>query len=570
MGFGNADPSCTMSRTPPSSPTTLPLSYSSSKLLSDSPPSASSSPPSRTHTSPPSTYNERHVLPIASLTSIATVIGSGILALPVTLYNTPVPVFIIIFTIAMLAQIAVVCTIVELLQRARDEEADRALARSYDSIESTNRNAHVSLFSIAEFYLPNSPLRYLYFTTTFLCFITILVSYGLAGPQAVWQLISAGAQTDSPPIFVLIAYWAVGTAAVVFFVNQLLGVFGSFTVLKGALFVGVVFIVAMLPENSKVLSIQQLFSNYSGWANAAAPFLMSCVALGGVANTTPVTFNLLPLNATKAQVARYRAAIVIAVVICYLLNIGWVLAVLQVVPREAEHSKASLALSYHLGQISTVPLIAVLHEGHAVHGWVLKAVELIVELFIVVSTSVSFFVCAAGLKSFVDGAANSVCDKLALSTSRAWSLVPKAMAYLLSFGSVLAIVVANPDGFIAVLTRFASFTVNLQAGLLMFVMLFYCRTRTARRSSLITRRSSSDAGSSSDLPELSKLSPQTMENLMWEGRDEEDTTVRTPIPLELSTWLASQFITFGSTFFAFACFLALLGPMLGVKLDARE
>lgn len=521
------------------------------------------------HGPDPPIYNEWHVLLIATLTSIATVIGSGILALPVTLYDTPVPVFILIFTIAMLAQIAVVCTIIELLQRAREKDAAKIPATSYDSIQSIDRKPKASLFSIAEFYLPNLTLRYIYFTATFLCFITILVSYGLAGPQAVWQLLSAGAQAEAPPSFLLIAYWAVGTVAVVFFVNHLLGVFGSFTVLKGALFVAVVFIVVMLPQNSKVISIQQLFSDYSGWAGVAAPFLMSCVALGGIANTTPVTFNLLPLNATRGQVARYRAAIVSAVIICYLLNIGWVLAVLQVVPRRAGEGKVSLTTAYQSGQISTVPLIAMLYEGHAVQGWVLKAVELIVEMFIVVSTGVSFFVCAAGLKSFVDGAADSIGAKVSLFADRRWSRIPRAIAYLLSFGSVLAIVVANPDGFISVLTRFTSFTVNLQAGLLMFVMLFYCRTRAGSRLSLPTRRLSDGAGSSSDSPELSKLSRQAVEDVMWEGIDEAE-TVRTPIPLELSTSLASHFITFGSTFFTFACFLALLGPMLGINLDGRE
>lgn len=62
--------------------------------------------------------------------------------------------------------------------------------------------------------------------------------------------------------------------------------------------------------------------------NAADPFLMSGVAVSGIANITPVTPNLLPLDATKAQVARDMAAIVTAVVTCYLLNAGWVLAIL--------------------------------------------------------------------------------------------------------------------------------------------------------------------------------------------------------------------------------------------------
>lgn len=368
-----------------------------------------------------------------------------------------------------------------------------------------------------------------------------------------------------------VSYWTLGTVAVVFFVNHLLGVFGSFTVLKGGLFVGVVFIVALLPDAAKVATMRDLFSDYSGWAGAAAPFLMSCVAIGGIANTTPVTFNLLPMNATKAQIARYRAAMLLAVVICYLLNVGWVLAVLQVVPREAAPGKPSLTVAYESGQISTVPLIAALHDGYAVQGWVLNLVELIVEMFIVVSTGVSFFVCAAGMKSFVDGAADTAGNALPVFASGAMAQVPRAVAYVLSFGSVLGLIVANPDGFISVLTRFTSFTVNLQAGALMFVMLYYARKMAGREVNLFGQsHRGEERGDHIGAVELDKLPRQAKENLMWDGLDQEAGTAQPVVPLEMSPSVASNFIAFGCIFFGFGCFLALLGPMLGVSLDARE
>lgn len=522
----------------------------------------------------PAVYREWRVLPIATLTSIATVIGSGILALPVTLYQTSVPVFLLLFTASMLAQVAVVYAIVELLQRAREAATLEATApiaphneepgspSSYESISAhENDGRHVSLFAIADLFLPNKPVRYLYFATTFLCFISMMVSYGLAGPQAVWQLISAGPQPLAPPQYIFIAYWTIGTAAVVFFVDQLLGVFGSFTVLKGALFIGVVVIVALLPDTARVASLRSLFADFSGWSAAAAPFLMTCVALGGLANTTPVTFSLLPVKANRAQVGRYRAAILVAVVVCYLLNVGWVLAVLQVVPRVADPGKASLTVAYEQGQISTVPLIDVLHNGNAVKGGVLKAVEVIVEMFIFVSTGVSFFVTAAGMKSFVDGATAVVPAKFPAFNRGILSKLPQVLAYLVSFGSVLTIIVTNPDGFISVLTRFASFTLNLQAGALLFLMLYNSR----KIAGLFGRIGDSSDGESSLEAPVASLET-------WECSDEEDPNCqlgRTDgVPLVMSNFQAWTFIVLGSIFFSLACALVVLGPMLGIKLDA--
>ena len=505
-------------------------------------------------TAPPP-YREWRVLPIATLTSIATVIGSGILALPVTLYATAVPVFLFLFTVSALAQVAVVFAIVELLQRARNRPAEPlpASPTPHDAMCTPTKPTSVSLYDIADLYLPNRPIRALYFLTTFGCFTAILVSYGLAGPQAVWQLLTPAGHSTTPPPAVYVVYCVAGTAAVVFFVDHLLGVFGSFTVLKGALFVVVVFIIAALPDAARVASLPALLEDASGWQTAGAPFLLSCVALGGLANTTPVTFNLLPLNATAKQVGRYRVAILVAVLLCYLLNVAWVLAVLQVVPREAGLGEPSLTVAYEEGQISTVPLIDALHNGRAVTGLVLKAVEVIVELFIFVSTGVSFFVTAAGMKNFVDGAAAVVPERFPVFRRGVLNAVPYVLAYVLSFGTVLAVVVTNPEGFIAVLTRFVSFNVNLQAGAVLFLMLYNSR----KMVTLFEREDDNEA----------EMGHGTFSGCLDISRDcvpEKDEGSS----LFMSDITASTIILFGSAFFLFACLVAIFGPMFGIELNA--
>lgn len=495
-------------------------------------------------------YREWRVLPISTLTSIATVIGSGILALPVTLYQTSVSLFLVLFTFSLFAQIAVVYAVVELLQRAQEaalEERsasntslDGASSSSYDSI--TQRPTHeVSLFDIAQRYLHSAPVRYLFYITTLLGFISMIVSYALAGPQAVWQLMSPGLSSNThPPMILFFSYWLLGTCAVIFFVDFLLGVFGSFTVLKGGLFVGVVIIVAALPTSSRVASISTLLSDFSGWRTAAGPLLMSCVALGGLSNTMPVTFKLLPSSPSRAQVRRYRYAIILAVIICYLLNIGWVLAVLQVVPRTAGGGKPSLSYAYEKGQISTVPLIDSLYVGKAVTGSLLKLIEIIVELFILVSTGVSFFVTAAGMKSFVDGGVNHLKSDWEQSgwIQSGWTqYLPTISGYTLTFGTVAVLVLANPHGFISVLMLLGSFTLNLQAGTLLFVMLYNCRKAVA-----------------------AALSAET-DAEVGVGQ-----TRKRGIPLEMPSSLARGAIGFGLTFFTCGCLLASIGPLVGIKL----
>ena len=535
-------------------------------------PDSPTSPPSPTMH--PTIYNEWRVLPIATLTSIATIIGSGILALPVTLYHTGLPVFLLLFTITLIAHIGVIYATVELLQRARLQlPATPPPSSSPPSSPSTNPiNSStyatmpppppppqpVSLFSLAELYIHSSPTRFVYYVVTFLGFVAMLVSYGLAGPQAVWQLIHPGPAAVAPPISLFAGYWTIATIAVIFFVDALLPVFGSFTVLKGALFVAVIAIVACLPSAARVTSFSTLITDFEGIKQAASPFLVATVALGGLANTIPVTYKLLPVVPTKRQVANYRFAVVLAVIICYLLNIGWVIAILFVVPRTSDTGKPSLTHAFEVGQISTVPLIDTLHGGGVVVGSTLKSIEIIVELFIFVSTGVSFFVIAAGMKSFVDGAIDTAFRRFDIFRSERSQWVPRVVVHTMSFGLVLAIILADPNGFINILTRFSSFALNLQAGALIFLMLYNSR----RISNAISGMRNNNE---EDLENPAKVSSEVSSNNSIEGGKEDE-----QIPLEMSSFMAMSWIGYGVSFFGLGCILALIGPLLGIQLGPHE
>lgn len=445
--------------------------------------------------SPNLPYSEWRVLPVVCLTSIATIIGSGILALPVTLYRTPIPVFLILFTLALVAQIGAVYAIVELLQRARHAQfvrtpfAEEALSHLPGQRPPW---ADVSLYSIANLFLEWRLTRAVFHVSTVATMLALLVSYGLAGPQAIWQMLAGSANVTVVPTAALVAYWALFTFAVLVYVDALLPVFGSFTVLKGVLFIAVILIVAFLPAQARVETLPHLFTDMHGWMQMASPFLMSCVAIGGLANTCPVTFNLLPPLPKQREIRRYRLAVILALVICYLLNIAWVLAVLLIVPRDASPALPSLAAAYRQGQISTVPLLATLNIGSAVSGPVLRAIEISIGSFILVSTAVSFFVIAAGLKSFIDGFANA----LAPESSPSASSLPlgRFAAYAAAFGTVLALVVSDPQGFISMLTRFSSLGLNTQSGFFLFIMLYNARRCLHGRDPPPARDSELEAG----------------------------------------------------------------------------
>lgn len=480
----------------------------------------------------PPVYNEWRVLIVTTLTSVATIIGSGILALPVTLYQTTVPIFLAIFTVALVAQAATVYVTIELIQHSthsvatsspprspsttyeatasdtsaneEDEDVESQPQQNDEEEQAQQRAADVSLFTLASKYLPFAVLRYIFHATSFLTFIGLLSSYALAGPQAIWQLFTRGtALSSDPPSYAFFMFSVLGILTVIFFLDALLPFFSSLTVVKGGLFIAVVLLVMSLPSSARIHSIGDLLTEPPKYSSVAVAFLMCTVAIGGLPVTIPVTYRLLPNSPSADQIRRYRTAVLVGLLICYILNIGWVIAILQVV------SRSMLEHAFENGQITTVPLIESLQQKTLVSPQLLQWVEIIVQLFIIISTIVSFFVMAAGFKNYVDGFA-------ALSSSA----LAHAGVYFAAFAPIVVLVVTNPKGFITVLTRLTSTTINVQTGLLLFIMLV-----TARKAAQL-------------------------------------------IPLPLPPTVTAAAVVLGSTFFACTSGLAALGPLFGIKLNA--
>lgn len=537
-------------------------------------------------------YSEWKVLPITTLTSVATVIGSGILALPVTMYHTSIDLFLLVFTIALLAQIATVYVTIYLLQQSRIDEpnftrigTDPAsqpihnrrsqhsssissassvsdIENAYDTFPASSPAPSVaptelSLVTLARLYLPSAFLRFIFHVTSFLTFVSLLVSYGLAGPQAIWQLMHPPPAPPTPPLLLFFLFCFIGVFSIVFFVDYLLPFFSSLTVVKGSLFVAVVIIVAFLPQAVRIKSVPQLFSEPIHWASAPVPFLMSTIALGGLPMTIPVTYRLLPTSPTSQQMYRYRTSIVVALIICYILNIGWVMAVLDVVPRDAPQGHPSLTNAITKGQISTVPLIEALGAHETISPGMLYTIDLIVQLFILFSTVVSFFVIAAGCKNYMDGAADSIHTEIRKRNTSLSLRSIRYLAYFVSFGSILVIILSDPEGFIKVLTRLAATVENVQSGFMLFLMAYFCH-RTTRSAPTVSNVDVTTASGSNAAASSSQSPYSSTKGCKSSGEG---------IPLPLSRFTLMFVLPVTASLFLFAVLLASIGPYFGVQLS---
>lgn len=230
-------------------------------------------------------------------------------------------------------------------------------------------------------------------------FISVLVSYALAGSLAYAQLIGILDQFT----LVIPVYTGVYFLVIIFGGAAVQSVISTFTFAKVTLLLFMMGVVGLVASNVNLTPVDDFGASLE-------PFLLGTVALGGVVNIMPVIFSRVPFNATGIK--RFRGAVAGAVILCWVLNIAWAYAVLSIVPQtdeldaedaiehpELQGITVSLAQSRERGEISTVPLTQVINHGFPQYSWVSTTVT----VFIVLSVSVSFITMGTGLKHVLDG-----------------------------------------------------------------------------------------------------------------------------------------------------------------------
>ncbi|XP_064638411.1 uncharacterized protein LOC135494407 [Lineus longissimus] len=465
--------------------------------------------------------------------TIATILGTGILGLPVTLSRAGLYPFLVSFIIGFFMQGLLICIFTDLLQRTyavqlirREHDEMIPLTEidldddSFSDAEEENENSgpvlagHVIIPKDIGVKEPNLHLmgqlflgcgvRQLFDLVLIVQFISLLISYTLAGSEAYAQVIGV------PYLYVIPVFCGLLTMAIVFALNLIQPVVSILTLAKGTLLLGTVIVTFYVGAE-----IHHEITNdfmYTG-----APFLMGTVALGGIINVMPFLYSKIGQN--PQQVQSFRFAIIMGLLTCTVLNVLWCWAVLDIVPQldavtcvkgslPGNHSKIlftnpskpdmvclqniSLGRSAANGEISTIPLTQMIQNLYPAYTWV----AFLVELFIMVSITVSYLTIGAAMHHTLKGLVESMwssqdrftsyMSKIKVAASRCRKCTTQFLCStflsLVAFSVVFAIAMLNPKGFVDMLEKVASSVINIEAGLFVFLMLLKARNSQNRRA----------------------------------------------------------------------------------------
>ncbi|XP_035692284.1 uncharacterized protein LOC118426845 isoform X1 [Branchiostoma floridae] len=491
--------------------------------------------------------------------TIATILGTGILGLPVTLSHSGLYPFLVSFLIGFLVQCLLVYFFVEILQRAYaaqeqiskwggcfwtekdpllsksskihplhvvarvkgatlshehiplQEEEDEADEKEITETADGMLAGHVILPKRPEIRSPDLHMLGTMFLScgvqqafdliVFLHFISILISYALAGSEAYAQMFGV------PHFYVIPGFVWILTFAIVFTQTLMQPVISLFTLVKGSLLIATV-VVTFFVGAEVSLAIKDDF-NYIG-----APFLMGTVALGGVVNVMPMLYH--KISPVTTQVKHFRGAVVAGISTCTVLNVLWCWAVLHIVPQlpcspmsiventtssptitpisvvttvstSAPVSPAcahnlSLERSAENGEIATLPLTEIIQTMHPEFSWV----AILVQLFIMISITVSYLTLGSAMHhtvvGWVEGSWNEpgICRYAPIFEGISKCCTPKCICQSLIsifiFAIVFTVAMLDPQGFVQILDRGTSLFINLECGIFIFLMVRNARS----------------------------------------------------------------------------------------------
>ncbi|KAJ8374251.1 hypothetical protein SKAU_G00048310 [Synaphobranchus kaupii] len=335
--------------------------------------------------------------------SVAAILGTGILGLPVTVAHAGFLPFLISFVIGFFVQGLLIYLFVDLLQRCRvsqmeslksseterilmqdvgleepavtqteveeeeeeeddeREEPDRGLLQRDAAARNPEKEAEPNLHILGVLFLSKRMSHAFNFILLFQ-FISIGISYALAGSEAYADLLHVS-HTSVIPAFTWILSLGILLAQVV-----IQPITSLLTLLKGTMLIITVSVTFVVGSEVR----QEMTNDFS---QMGKPFLMGTVALGGIVNVMPFLFSEISNN--KSQIMWFRRAVLGGLVTCTILNILWCWAVLEIVPQMSvqkvlddgiwnksasapaytlSYSNISLEQSERAGEIATIPL----------------------------------------------------------------------------------------------------------------------------------------------------------------------------------------------------------------------
>ncbi|KAL1022466.1 hypothetical protein UPYG_G00028050 [Umbra pygmaea] len=458
--------------------------------------------------------------------SIATILGTGILGLPVTIAHAGLMPFLVSFIIGFFVQALLIYLFVELLQRCQvaqieslkstetvripmldigledcavnnteeeydGNEADTGLLQK-DAVvgQTAEENLQPNLHVLGLFFL-SKPMSHAFNFILIFQFVSIGISYVLAGSEAYAALL------DVSHVYIIPAFtWTLS-----------LGILLAQTVIQPitsllTLFKGIMLIITVAVTFAVGSEVQQETTN--DFSQIGKPFLMGTVALGGIVNVMPLLFSEISHN--KTQIMWFRRVILGGLTTCTILNILWCWAVLEIVPQVSVHrvmegvvnntgallpdssahgytlifSNISLEASEKAGEIATIPLTKIISVKYRRYSWVAE----LIQVFIAVSITVSFLVMGSAMKHTIDGLVNSHCNTKLEWITKVWErTLPQSfhrcssrgfasgLMSILAFGIIFIVSSCDPRGFVLMLDKVVSFSLNTEVGLFIFLML---------------------------------------------------------------------------------------------------
>ncbi|XP_058257565.1 uncharacterized protein si:ch211-51h4.2 isoform X3 [Hemibagrus wyckioides] len=382
--------------------------------------------------------------------TVATILGTGILGLPVTIAHAGLIPFLVSFLIGFLMQALLIYLFVDLLQRCRVaqvesvksletegilmqnvspvdfpvpdseeveesedvEDADAGLLQKDNTILKLQEDLHPNLHVLGVLFLSQRSSQAFSFILLF-HFVSIGISYVLAGSEAYAALFHTSHVYVIPAFTWTLSFGILLAQVIIQPITSLL------TLLKGILLiitVAVTFVVGSeVHQESK-----------NDFTQIGKPFLMGTVALGGIVNVMPFLFS--EIYHSRTQVLWFRRAVLGGLTTCTILNILWCWAVVDIVPQMAVksileekllntslvrmettrpahtfiYSNISLEESEKAGEIATIPLTKIINQRYAHFWWVAE----LIQIFITISITVSFLVMGSAMKHTIDGLVN--------------------------------------------------------------------------------------------------------------------------------------------------------------------
>ncbi|XP_024277457.1 uncharacterized protein si:ch211-51h4.2 [Oncorhynchus tshawytscha] len=462
--------------------------------------------------------------------SIATILGTGILGLPVTIAHAGLVPFLVSFIIGFFVQALLIYLFVDLLQRCQvvqieslktteterilmqdvgleepvltnteeeeeevedGEEADTGLLQQDAARQTLEEKLQPNLHVLGLLFL-SKPMSHAFNFILLFQFVSIGISYVLAGSEAYAALLKVS------HIYVIPGFTWTLSLGILLAQMVIQPITSLLTLLKGIMLIITVAVTFALGSE-----VQQETTN--DFSQIGKPFLMGTVALGGIVNVMPLLFSEISHN--KTQIMWFRRVILGGLATCTVLNILWCWAVLEIVPQMSVqrvmeesvvnttsgvvsessptaytmvYSNISLEESEKAGEIATIPLTKIISLKYRHYSWVAE----LIQIFIAISITVSFLVMGSAMKHTIDGLVNSHWNTKLEWMSKVWErTLPQSfhrcssrglangLISLLAFGIIFIVSSCDPRGFVVMLDKVVSFSLNTEVGLFIFVML---------------------------------------------------------------------------------------------------